>query len=159
MLNQPISQVRLTNVALIKYKLHNRKYLLYILRILIFLKIWNSLLQKQSYKLEKWNVLMILLFETILNYISVFYREKDLDEVLQSNNIFTNASQGQLAGKDELKKYFPGLDRKEILKIVIIINFKKNINLFNRSSIMVNCKSATRKGTVTLQTSSMMSPT
>ena len=33
-------------------------------------------------------------------------REKDLDEVLQTNQVFTNVSKGQLAKKEDLNKAY-----------------------------------------------------
>ena len=36
----------------------------------------------------------------------VSYSEKDLDEVLQTNQVFTNVSKGQLAKKDDLVKAY-----------------------------------------------------
>lgn len=40
--------------------------------------------------------------------------EKDLDEVLQSETVFTNVSKGQVAKKDELLKCFGSDDQKKI---------------------------------------------
>ena len=34
------------------------------------------------------------------------FREKDIDEVLQTNQVFTNVSKGQLAKKDDLVKAY-----------------------------------------------------
>ena len=50
--------------------------------------------------------------------------------MLQSKNIFINASQGHLASKEELKRYFPDLEHKEILKIVISSFFFLYLNFF-----------------------------
>ena len=36
----------------------------------------------------------------------MFCSEKDLDEVLQTNQVFTNVSKGQLAKKDDLVKAY-----------------------------------------------------
>ena len=36
--------------------------------------------------------------------------EKDIDEVVQSHNIFSNTSKGELASKDLLNKYFPDMN-------------------------------------------------
>lgn len=87
MLTQPISQQRLTNVALIKYKLHNKKF------------------EIACYK------------NKAINWRNGI--EKDLDEVLQSDGIFTNASQGLMASEKELKTFFPGLSHKDIIKIIL----------------------------------------
>jgi len=40
--------------------------------------------------------------------------EKDLDEVLQSQTVFTNVSKGQLANKEDLLKAFQTEDQKEV---------------------------------------------
>lgn len=41
--------------------------------------------------------------------------EKDIDEVLQINNVFTNVSKGQIACMEDLKKTFRTDDINEIL--------------------------------------------
>jgi ribosome maturation protein SDO1 len=46
--------------------------------------------------------------------------ETDLDEVLQTNDIYSNVSQGELASKEDLEKYFPKMTRPQILKTVAI---------------------------------------
>lgn len=48
-----------------------------------------------------------------------FSREKDLDEVLQTNSIFVNVSKGQVAKKDDLNNAFGTDDLTEICKQVI----------------------------------------
>lgn len=45
-------------------------------------------------------------------------REKDLDEVIQTNSIFINVSKGQVAKKDDLNKAFGTDDLTEICKQV-----------------------------------------
>lgn len=45
-------------------------------------------------------------------------REKDLDEVLQTNSVFINVSKGQVAKKDDLSKAFGTDDLTEICKQV-----------------------------------------
>ena len=37
--------------------------------------------------------------------------EKDINEVLQTDEIYTNASHGEIANKDDLKKFFPKLTK------------------------------------------------
>ena len=51
----------------------------------------------------------MLIFFFYLNF-----REKDLDEVVQTQQIFTNVSKGQLAKKEDLKKAFGTDEEKEI---------------------------------------------
>ncbi|XP_022255321.1 ribosome maturation protein SBDS-like [Limulus polyphemus] len=45
--------------------------------------------------------------------------EKDLDEVLQTNSIFTNVSKGQVAKKEDLIKCFKTEDQTEICKEIL----------------------------------------
>ena len=44
----------------------------------------------------------------------MFFREKDIDEVLQSHTVFTNVSKGQVAKKEDLKKCFDEEDQTKI---------------------------------------------
>ena len=48
-------------------------------------------------------------------FISFMFREKDLDEVVQTQQIFTNVSKGQFAKKEDLTKAFGTDDEKEIV--------------------------------------------
>lgn len=48
-----------------------------------------------------------------------FSREKDIDEVLQTDIVFTNVSRGQEAKKDDLMKAFGTDNRAEICKIIL----------------------------------------
>lgn len=50
----------------------------------------------------------------------LFFREKDLDEVLQTHSVFVNVSKGQVAKKDDLTKSFGTDDLTEICKQVRI---------------------------------------
>lgn len=45
--------------------------------------------------------------------------EKDIDEVLQTNSVFTNVSKGQIACMEDLKKIFKTEDINEILYEVV----------------------------------------
>lgn len=47
------------------------------------------------------------------------YREKDLDEVLQTHTVFTNVSKGQVAKKEDLIKAFGKDDHTEICKEIL----------------------------------------
>lgn len=42
------------------------------------------------------------------------YREKDLDEVVQIQNVFVNVSKGQVAPQEDLQKAFSTTDREKI---------------------------------------------
>ena len=44
----------------------------------------------------------------------------DLDQVLQSDNIFTNVSKGQLAKKEDLTATFPGLSNAQIIQEILV---------------------------------------
>lgn len=50
-----------------------------------------------------------------------FNREKDLDEVLQTNTVFVNVSKGQVAKKEDLSNSFGTDDLTEICKQVNLI--------------------------------------
>jgi len=87
MLKQPSGQVKLTNIALMKYKVGNKKF------------------EIACYRNK-----------------AIDYRkgiETDLDEVLQSVVIYSNAQQGHQASKEELEKYFPGMKFKDIMKMIL----------------------------------------
>lgn len=45
--------------------------------------------------------------------------EKDIDEVLQIDDVFLNVSKGQTAKKDDLMKAFNSTDKKEIIKEIL----------------------------------------
>lgn len=47
------------------------------------------------------------------------FREKDLDEVLQTHTVFTNVSKGQVAKKEDLIKAFGKEDQTEICKEIL----------------------------------------
>ena len=48
----------------------------------------------------------------------VYSREKNIDEVLQTETVFTNVSKGQLAKRDDLLSAFGTEDQAEICKLV-----------------------------------------
>ncbi|WFD26551.1 hypothetical protein MNAN1_001534 [Malassezia nana] len=49
-------------------------------------------------------------------YVNMFnQREKDLDEVIQIENVFLNVSKGQVASNDDLKKAFGTSDTQQVL--------------------------------------------
>jgi len=45
--------------------------------------------------------------------------EKDLSEVLQTDEIYLNATQGLIANKNDLHAYFPKLEKDEIIKMIL----------------------------------------
>jgi len=87
MLKQPVGFVKLTNVALIKYKVAGKK------------------LEIACYK------------NKVIDWRNGL--EKDLSEVLQVEEIFTNAVQGELANKKILQELFPNKSKKEIIAIIL----------------------------------------
>lgn len=48
-----------------------------------------------------------------------FFREKDIDEVLQTHSVFTNVSKGQIAKNEDLQKCFNKTDHTEICKEIL----------------------------------------
>lgn len=52
-------------------------------------------------------------------YSSFFYREKDIDEVLQTHTVFTNVSKGQVAKREDLIKAFGKDDLTEVCKEIL----------------------------------------
>lgn len=49
----------------------------------------------------------------------LFYSEKDLDEVLQTDSVFLNVSKGQFAKKEDLEKAFGTTDVTAICKEIL----------------------------------------
>lgn len=49
----------------------------------------------------------------------MYFREKDIDEVLQTHTIFTNVSKGQVAKKEDFLKAFQTEDQTEICKQIL----------------------------------------
>lgn len=49
----------------------------------------------------------------------LFFREKDIDEVLQTHSVFTNVSKGQVAKKEDLVSAFGKDDQTEICKLIL----------------------------------------
>lgn len=49
----------------------------------------------------------------------LYYREKDIDEVLQTHTVFTNVSKGQVAKKEDLTRAFGIDDQTEICKQIL----------------------------------------
>lgn len=55
---------------------------------------------------------------SVLGKIVFRFREKDIDEVLQTHTVFTNVSKGEVAKKEDLLKAFASEDQTEICKQV-----------------------------------------
>lgn len=62
---------------------------------------------------------VITLSEKLVQTLYYFYREKDIDEVLQSHSVFINVSKGQVAKKEDLVKIFNKEDQTEICKEIL----------------------------------------
>jgi ribosome maturation protein Sdo1 len=62
------------------------------------------------------------IYDSIL-FCILFFREKDIDEVLQSHVIFMNVSKGQISKSDELKKAFGTDNQTEICQQVILATY------------------------------------
>ncbi len=82
-LKQPVNQVRLTNVAVVRLKRKGKRF------------------ELACYK------------NKVLSWREG--NEEDMDEVLQTENIFTNVSKGVLAKNKDLKDCFKTEDKKKIL--------------------------------------------
>lgn len=62
----------------------------------------------------------MLIINEINNIKNVlFFREKDIDEVLQTHTVFTNVSKGQVAKKEDLLKSFGKDEQTEICKEIL----------------------------------------
>eukprot|EP00472_Partenskyella_glossopodia_P005223 CAMPEP_0197514834 /NCGR_PEP_ID=MMETSP1318-20131121/154_1 /TAXON_ID=552666 /ORGANISM="Partenskyella glossopodia, Strain RCC365" /LENGTH=265 /DNA_ID=CAMNT_0043063037 /DNA_START=60 /DNA_END=857 /DNA_ORIENTATION=- len=83
----PVNQVRLTNVAIVRYKKKGKRF-----EIACY-----------KNKVVSWR-----------NKV-----EKDIDEVLQSHNVFTNVSKGTLAKSKDLERCFGIADQTECCKIIL----------------------------------------
>lgn len=75
----------------------------------------DCLLQKQSSVISRKDVSpKFSKFPFALTLIFVFFSEKDIDEVLQTQVVFTNVSKGQVAKKDDLLKCFNTDDHSKV---------------------------------------------
>lgn len=83
MLKQPSTNVKMTNVATIRYKINNKNFEIACYRN----------------KAVNWRSGM----------------EDDVTEVLQTEEIFDNASHGTVAKKSDLNKFFPNKTKLEII--------------------------------------------
>lgn len=87
MLKQPVGFVKLTNVALIKYKANGKRF------------------EIACFKNQ------------VLNWRNG--AEKNLSEVMQSEEIYINAAQGEVANKAVLDECFPGMSKQEIMQTIL----------------------------------------
>lgn len=59
------------------------------------------------------------MFLVVFSIYIHFFREKDIDEVLQTHAVFTNVSKGQVAKKEDLVKIFGKDNQTEICKEIL----------------------------------------
>lgn len=97
LINQPMSQIRLTNVSLVRMKKGKKRF---------------EIACYQN-KVQDWRLKV----------------EKDLDEVLQIPQVFTNVSKGQVANNEDLKEAFGTVDQNEII-----------LEILNKGEIQLNEK-------------------
>lgn len=60
--------------------------------------------------------------QVLIKYLRFFvkcYREKDIDEVLQTHTVFNNVSKGQAAKKEDLMAAFTHDNQTEICKLIL----------------------------------------
>lgn len=71
--------------------------------------------------MEKWHVRGLNYVIKIIIKInsSIFFSEKDIDEVLQTHSVFTNVSKGQVAKKEDLQKVFDTDNLTDICKHIL----------------------------------------
>lgn len=86
-ISQPVNQVRLTNVAIVKLKHKGKRF------------------EIACYK------------NKVVNWRNEV--EKDLDEVLQTDSIFTNVSKGILAKNKDLQQVFGMIDQEAICRLIL----------------------------------------
>lgn len=53
-----------------------------------------------------------------MDLLFLTFSEDDLTEVLQVEEVFSNATQGQIASESQLESAFPGLDKTATIKYV-----------------------------------------
>ena len=56
-----------------------------------------------------------------ISFLYMYFRETDIDEVLQTHTVFTNVSKGEVAKTEDLKKIFGTDNHSEICLQVSII--------------------------------------
>ena len=105
MLKQPVGFVKLTNIALIKYKTNGKKF------------------EIACYK------------NKVLNWRNGV--QNDLSEVVQNEEIYTNAAQGEVASNAILEKSFPEKTKSEIL-MLILEKGEMQISQKERETLMEN---------------------
>lgn len=68
----------------------------------------------------------------LITLLLSYFRETDIDEVLQTHTVFMNVSKGQVAKSDDLKRAFGTDDQSEVcLKVRVDFSFDYEISLFH----------------------------
>lgn len=110
---QPSNQIKLTNVSVVRLKKGGKRF-----EIACY-----------KNKVMEWRNGMYVQCE-ISNDKFIFFRERDLDNVLQTPTIFSNVSKGKVAPSDDLKKAFKSEDSNsiilEVLKTCIYLDIMYN---------------------------------
>ena len=107
----PTNQIRLTNIATVRLKKGGKRFEIACYR--------NKVV---SWRNKEYDTI-INLFKNIEN---VSFREKDIDEVLQTHTVFSNVSKGQAAKKEDLTSAFNTDDQTKIcLEVKIAFFFNK----------------------------------
>lgn len=101
----PTNQIRLTNVAIVRLKKGGKRFEIACYKNKVVS--WRNKLWVQYCILGAWP------HENSSDgmYDRTHYREKDIDEVLQTHSVFTNVSKGQVAKNEDLVKVFGTSDR------------------------------------------------
>lgn len=86
------------------------------------MKLWYQIFIQSGN--NEWDTSSRIKFKTLK--LKFGFREKDIDEVLQTQTVFTNVSKGQVAKREELNTAFGTDNQLEICKIVSY----KDISLF-----------------------------
>ena len=106
----PTNQIRLTNIATVRLKKGGKRFEIAYYRI----KVVSCRNKEYVFFFSK--------FEGERIYVFVF-REKDIDEVLQTHTVFSNVSKGQAAKKEDLISAFNTDDQTKICLEVKKIKF------------------------------------
>jgi ribosome maturation protein SDO1 len=109
---QPVTQVRLTNIAVVRYKIKGLRF------------------EIACYP------------NKVLDYRKKV--EKDISNVIQSTNIFSNVSKGSFARRDDLLAAFNTLDSMRILQLILekgelqVTEKERQAEILNRTKEIVN---------------------
>lgn len=109
----PTNQIRLTNIATVRLKKGGKRFEIACYRNKVVS--WRN--KEFVYSIADFLIVRISIF--------FFFREKDIDEVLQTHTVFSNVSKGQTAKKEDLMSAFNTDDQTKIC-----LEVKSAISLF-----------------------------